>query len=100
MDLIDELKAFVATAQTGSFTAAATSLGFTQPAISQMVRRLEQRTGTFWQATAFVHPDYYFSGDIIAKKCHVPHLYRFELFGTPDDVTAVQHGLEQFWKQQ
>ena len=28
---------------------------------------LEQRTGTFWQATAFVHPDYYFSGDIIAK---------------------------------
>lgn len=30
----------------GSFTAAAASLGFTQPAISQMVRRLEQRTGT------------------------------------------------------
>lgn len=23
---------------------------------------LEQRTGTFWQATAFVHPDYYFRG--------------------------------------
>ena len=30
----------------GSFTAAAVSLGYTQPAISQMVRRLEQRTGT------------------------------------------------------
>lgn len=30
----------------GSFTAAAAALGFTQPAISQMVRRLEQRTGT------------------------------------------------------
>ncbi|MGI8394256.1 class Ib ribonucleoside-diphosphate reductase assembly flavoprotein NrdI [Leucobacter sp. W1038] len=43
---------------------------------------------------------YGIAGDIIAKKCHVPHLYRFELFGTPDDVTAVQHGLEQFWKQQ
>ena len=28
---------------------------------------LEQRTGTFWQATAFVHPDYYFSGAVIAK---------------------------------
>lgn len=28
---------------------------------------LEQRTGTFWQATAYVHPDYYFSGDVIAK---------------------------------
>lgn len=30
----------------GSFTAAAAALGYTQPAISQMVRRLEQRTGT------------------------------------------------------
>ena len=30
----------------GSFTAAAASLGYTQPAISQMVRRLDQRTGT------------------------------------------------------
>lgn len=30
----------------GSFTAAAVALGYTQPAISQMVRRLEQRTGT------------------------------------------------------
>lgn len=30
----------------GSFTAAAASLGYSQPAISQMVRRLEQRTGT------------------------------------------------------
>lgn len=30
----------------GSFTAAAASLGFTQPAISQMVRRLEHRLGT------------------------------------------------------
>jgi protein involved in ribonucleotide reduction len=43
---------------------------------------------------------YGIAGDIIARKLHVPHLYRFELFGTPDDVTAVQEGLEQFWKQQ
>lgn len=43
---------------------------------------------------------YGIAGDIIAKKCHVPHLYRFELFGTPDDVSAVQQGLEQFWSQQ
>lgn len=28
---------------------------------------LVQRTGTFWSATAFVHPDYYFSGEVIAK---------------------------------
>ena len=43
---------------------------------------------------------YAIAGDIIARKCQVPFLYRFELFGTPDDVTAVQEGLEQFWKQQ
>jgi protein involved in ribonucleotide reduction len=43
---------------------------------------------------------YGIAGDIIARKCHVPHLYRFELFGTPDDVSAVQEGLEQFWSQQ
>lgn len=35
-----------AIAQEGSFTAAAQALGYTQPAISQMVRRLEQRSGT------------------------------------------------------
>ena len=40
------LRVMRAIADEGSFTAAATSLGFTQPAISQMVRRLEQRTGT------------------------------------------------------
>lgn len=43
---------------------------------------------------------YGLAGDIIARKCKVPVLYRFELFGTPDDVTIVQKGLEQFWKQQ
>lgn len=35
-----------AIADEGSFTAAALSLGYSQPAISQMVRRLETRTGT------------------------------------------------------
>lgn len=40
------------------------------------------------------------AGDIIARKCHVPHLYRFEVFGTEDDVAAVKEGLEKFWKQQ
>lgn len=41
---------------------------------------------------------YGIAGDIIAAKCHVPHLYRFELFGTPDDVVAVNEGLDQLWK--
>ena len=43
---------------------------------------------------------YGIAGDIIARKLHVPHLYRFELFGTPDDVRAVQEGLEKFWTLQ
>jgi len=40
------------------------------------------------------------AGDIISRKCRVPHLYRIELFGTPDDVERVSEGLEQWWKQQ
>jgi protein involved in ribonucleotide reduction len=43
---------------------------------------------------------YCLAGDIVAAKCDVPLLYRFEVFGTPDDVSAVQNGLEQFWTQQ
>ncbi|HYN28490.1 MAG TPA: LysR family transcriptional regulator [Dermatophilaceae bacterium] len=40
------LRVMRAIAEEGSFTAAAASLGYSQPAISQMVRRLEERTGT------------------------------------------------------
>jgi protein involved in ribonucleotide reduction len=41
--------------------------------------------------------NYCLAGDIIAAKCGVPHLYRFELMGTPDDVSRVNHGLDTFW---
>uniref|UniRef100_A0A7C1NX26 Protein NrdI n=1 Tax=Agrobacterium albertimagni TaxID=147266 RepID=A0A7C1NX26_9HYPH len=37
------------------------------------------------------------AGKIIADKCGVPLLYRFELLGTQVDVAAVKHGLERFW---
>ena len=40
------------------------------------------------------------AGDIISRKCHVPHLYRLELFGTQDDVDRVSDGLERWWKLQ
>jgi protein involved in ribonucleotide reduction len=43
---------------------------------------------------------YGIAGDIISAKCHVPSLYRFELFGTPDDVEQVHDGLEKFWNRQ
>lgn len=41
---------------------------------------------------------YGLAGRIVAQKCEVPLLYKFELFGTPRDVTAVEEGLEKFWQ--
>ncbi|MBG6239209.1 protein involved in ribonucleotide reduction [Mycetocola sp. CAN_C7] len=43
---------------------------------------------------------YGLAGDIISAKCTVPNLYRFEVFGTPDDVRVVHEGLESFWLEQ
>ena len=43
---------------------------------------------------------YGLAGRIIAQKCQVPLLYRFELFGTDDDVAKVRKGVEEFWKRQ
>ncbi len=40
------------------------------------------------------------AGEIISRKCRVPHLYRLELFGTPEDVDRVSDGLERWWKLQ
>nr|WP_206697167.1 class Ib ribonucleoside-diphosphate reductase assembly flavoprotein NrdI [Microbacterium aquimaris] len=39
------------------------------------------------------------AGDIISRKCRVPHLYRVELFGTPEDIDRVSEGLERWWTQ-
>ena len=40
------------------------------------------------------------AGDIISRTCTVPHLYRLEVFGTPEDVAQVSDGLERWWKLQ
>ncbi|WP_100159406.1 class Ib ribonucleoside-diphosphate reductase assembly flavoprotein NrdI [Proteus columbae] len=40
---------------------------------------------------------YGLAGDIIAQKCKIPFLYRFELLGTPEDVNRVKTGLSTFW---
>jgi protein involved in ribonucleotide reduction len=40
---------------------------------------------------------YGLAGDIIAQKCQIPFLYRFELLGTPEDVNRVKTGLSTFW---
>lgn len=46
------------------------------------------------------YDSYCIAGDIVARKCGVPHLYRFELMGTAEDVSVVKKGLEEFWTQQ
>ncbi|WP_412100145.1 class Ib ribonucleoside-diphosphate reductase assembly flavoprotein NrdI [Corynebacterium aurimucosum] len=33
------------------------------------------------------------AGDVIAAKCKVPYVYRFELLGTEEDVTSCREGL-------
>ncbi|OAM78346.1 class Ib ribonucleoside-diphosphate reductase assembly flavoprotein NrdI [Devosia elaeis] len=40
---------------------------------------------------------YCLAGDIVAGKCAVPLLYRFELLGTDEDVANVRKGLDLFW---
>lgn len=40
---------------------------------------------------------YGLAGDIIAQKCQIPFLYRFELLGTPEDIKRVKTGLSAFW---
>jgi protein involved in ribonucleotide reduction len=38
------------------------------------------------------------AADVIATKCDVPVLYRFELAGTDTDITRICAGLEHFWR--
>ena len=40
---------------------------------------------------------YCIAGDIIARKCGVPHLYKFEVLGTTEDVASVREGIERLW---
>ena len=38
-----------------------------------------------------------YAGDVIAKKCGVPCLYKFELSGTPTDIMNVEQGMRKLW---
>lgn len=42
---------------------------------------------------------YCIAGDIVSAKLGVPHMYKFELLGTPEDVSRVRKGLEEFWQR-
>lgn len=43
--------------------------------------------------------NYCLAGPVIAAKCQVPELYRFELLGTDRDVDRVNEGLARFWAE-
>jgi protein involved in ribonucleotide reduction len=60
-------------------------------------RNRQQLRGVIGAGNTNFGDNYCMAGDIIAAKCQVPHLYRFELMGTPEDVSRVQQGLEEFW---
>ena len=40
------------------------------------------------------------AGDVVAQKCGVPYLYRFELMGTRQDIDNVRIGVKEFWLRQ
>lgn len=61
------LRVMKAIAEEGSFTAAATALGFSQPAVSQMVRRLEQRSGTVLVERVGRHVRLTEAGEVLAR---------------------------------
>jgi len=42
---------------------------------------------------------YAYAGDVIAARCKVPFLYRYELMGTDDDIENVKSRIEALWKQ-
>lgn len=42
---------------------------------------------------------YCLAGPVIAAKCRIPELYRFELLGTDRDVERVNDGLARFWAE-
>ncbi len=70
-----------------------------------VIRFLNEQENRFWLRGVIASGNRNFgeffarAGDVVAKKCGVPVLYRFELSGTKTDVTRIQTGLERFWNQ-
>ena len=73
------LRVMRAIAEEGSFTAAALALGYSQPAVSQMVKRLEQRTGT---VLVFGQIEAGFAANAVPKTGRVSGTIRTQDIGT------------------
>lgn len=61
------------------------------------VRNRSQLRGVIAAGNTNFGADYCLAGSVISVKCSVPVLYRFELMGTPRDVSIVREGLAAFW---
>lgn len=78
---------------------------FSRPVPKQVIRFLnnEQNRGLLRGVIASGNlnfgNDFCKAGDIIAAKCKVPYLYRFELMGTDHDVQRVKEGLADFERE-
>ncbi|MFV0463027.1 MAG: LysR family transcriptional regulator [Nostocoides sp.] len=83
------LRVMKAISDSGSFTGAATVLGYTQPAISQMVRRLEQRAGTVLVERIGRSVRLTEAGEVLARAAG-PVLYALD---TAEDEVAAIAGL-------
>lgn len=85
---------------------ASISGGNTRPVPPQVIRFLNNEhnrsliRGVISGGNTNFGVDYGKAGDVIAEKCAVPYLYRFELMGTDEDVTIVSQGLRDFFAQQ
>lgn len=45
------------------------------------------------------HEDFAKAANVIAYKLEIPVLYKFELAGTPEEVTQVKEGMVTFWQK-
>lgn len=60
-------------------------------------RNRQQMQGVIAAGNTNFGAGYGLAGRIIAEKCRVPWLHRFELFGTADDVATVYQGVTECW---
>ena len=71
-------------------------LALRSPAPSRAGLRIHLIRGVISAGNTNFGEHFCIAGDIISRKCHVPHLYRLEVFGTPEDVERVSEGLERW----
>lgn len=84
-------------------TYGASGKGFVPKQVIKFLNSIENRSllrGVVGSGNRNFYEDFSKAAEIIAAKCSVPLLYRFELAGTPEDVDIVTKGIHTFWEAQ